>query len=339
MTIPKHQHTPPQPEPINLAEIQEAVHRFFTENLLLKLFSLGMAVVVWSFVASQHRGEVSELKFTTPLVLKNIPTNMVVTQSGVESVSVLVSIGKSMVNSLNPNLFQVSIDLSNQLAGGFDYNLSEKNVIYNNAPAPRDITILQISPTSIPLTLEETINIDIPIKPRFSGDMAPGFTLDSIRIKPAVAKAQGPRSVLEKLRYIYTRPLDVQDLQNNVEMAVELDMPLSVRLEKDQKQAFQAMITVSNNPLRLLLRDIRIVFENAHHVYKTSTSKVNVFLEGPKEVVETLNVENTYAIIDMEKYPPGDYRGLSTTVVVPDNVRVLEQWPIVDLFVINRPLK
>ncbi|MDH4246930.1 MAG: CdaR family protein [Deltaproteobacteria bacterium] len=315
------------------------LRRFFTVNLTLKLVSLGLALVMWAVVVSQRRGEVSELKFTTPLILKNIPANLVVTSSPVETISVLVSLNGARVNSINPSQFQVAIDLGNQLPGPFEYPLSDKNVIYNNAPPPPTVTILQVSPTSVPLVLEETVSVLVPIKPRFSGTMSTGFTLGSIQINPKSAKVRGPRTTMEKLAFVHTRPLDVQDLNNNVEMAVELDLPPSVRLDKDQENFFQAKITVSNNPLRLLLRDVPIAFENPENVYKASTSSVNVFLEGPSEVMGKLNKSNVYAQINMAKYPPGDHRGVAPVLVVPDTVRVIEQWPIVDLYVINRTLK
>ena len=315
------------------------LRRFFTVNLPLKLVSLGLAVLMWAVIVSQRRGEVSELKFTTPLILKNIPASLVVTSSPVESISVLVSLNGARVNAINANLFQVAIDLANQLPGAFEYPLTDKNIIYNNAPLPPTVTILQVSPSSIPLVLEETIVMPVPIKPRFSGTMAPGFTLGSIQIIPKTAKVRGPRTTMEKLAFVHTRPLDVQDLNSNVEMAVELDFPSTVRLDKDQENFFQAKITVANNPLRLLLREVPIVFENQDGVFKSSTNTVNVFLEGPSEAMGKLNKSNVSAVINMAKYPPGDHRGVVPLVVLPDTVRVIEQWPIVDLFVISRGVK
>jgi len=87
----------------------------------------------------------------------------------------------------------------------------------------------------------------------------------------------------------------------------------------------------------VLLRDIPVIVENAKNVYKISTNSVNVYLEGPEEAMQKLTKQNVFAVMDLKKYPPGDYRGQAPKVVVPDNVKVIEQWPIIDLFVINRP--
>jgi YbbR domain-containing protein len=337
MRSPRLTRRPELPRPRVPAAAQEQLRRFFTTNPSLKLFALVLAVLMWGFVASQRRGESTEIKFTTPLVFKNIPPNLEVTNAPVQAVGVLVGVQRSLGGSVNPNLFQVTIDLSSQLPGELNYSLTEKNVTYNNQSAPPGMAVLQMSPAVVPITLEEALVKDVPIRPRFFGDLAPGYSIESIQIRPPTAKVQGARSRLDKLDHIYTRPLDVQDLDSNVEMLVDLDLTSDLRLSPKQENFFHAFIKVTRNVSRTLLRDIPVVVENAHHVYKISTTLLNVYLEGPEEVMKTVSKENVFAVIDLSKYAPGDYRGLAPKVVVPDTVKVLEQWPIVDLFVVNRP--
>ena len=337
MRSPKLIRRPEPPKPRAPGYTQAQLKRFFTENLSLKVFALVLAVLMWGFVASQRRGESTEIKFTTPLVFKNIPSNLEVTNAPVQAVGVLVGVQRSQGNAVNPNLFRVTIDLSSQLPGELRYSLTDKNVSYNNQASPPGMTVLQISPAVVPITLEEALVKEVPIRPRFFGDLAQGFTIESIQIRPSAARVQGARSRLDKLDHIYTRPLDVQDLDSNVEMLVDLDMTSDLRLAPKQENFFHAFIKVTRNVSRVLLRDIPVIVENAHHVYKISTNSLNVYLEGPEEVMQTLGKDNVFAVLDLSKYPPGDYRGQAPKVVVPDTVKVLEQWPIVDLFVVNRP--
>ena len=62
-------------------------------------------------------------------------------------------------------------------------------------------------------------------------------------------------------------------------------------------------------------------------------------VEGPRTSVSNLNNRTVFAVIDQSQYPPGDYRGITPKVVVPDLVTVVEQWPIIDLFVLQRRLE
>ena len=293
---------------------------------------------MWGFVASQQRGESTEIKFAAPLVLKNIPKQLELTSSTDETVGVLVRVRRNVAKSINPAQFQVGIDLRNQLAGAFEYALTELNLTYNNEPLPDGVDVLQISPNRVPLLLEPTFEKKVSIKPRFSGDLAPGFTIDSITIKPQLAPVRGPRAYLEKLKSIPTRPLDVQDLKSDVEMLVNLDLPSTIRLATAEGAFFRAFIKVSNNPTRILIRRVPVMYKNARYTHKASVSLINALVEGPTHVLAKLDTKRVFALIDMTRYPPGDYRGLAPKLVLPDTVKVLEQWPILDLFVLKRRL-
>jgi YbbR domain-containing protein len=307
-----------------------------TRNLSLKVFALVLAVLMWGFVASQKRGETTEIKFSTALVFKNIPPSLEVASAPIQSVSVLVRARRARANAVNPNQFQVAIDLSNQLAGSFEYALTERNLSYNNISPLEGMSVLQISPAQIPITLEETIQKVVNIEARLAGDLLPGYKLESVRMVPDRVTVQGPRSVLDKIKIVLTRPLDVQDLRSNVEMLAYLDLPGPVRLAPNQKSFFRAQIDVSGHTTRLLLRDIPVKFENATNAFKASRDAVNVQLEGPRDVMAALNRNAVTAVLDLAKFPPGDYRGLSPQVLVPDTVRVMRQWPIIDLYVHQR---
>jgi len=328
-----------QPEDPSLASGMAWARVWLTQNLQLKLLSLFLALTIWGFVAPQRRGETSEIKFFSPLVLKNIPPNVAITSDPAQSINVLVRIPRAMANNINPSRFQVNLDLSNQMVGAFDYPLTGKNVVYNNQPLPEGLEVLQITPNLIPLTLEEMVEKELPIKPQLAGDVKSGYEILFVKITPSSAKLMGPRSVLQKLNRVYTKPLDVQDLSSTVGMNVSLNLVDHVRPADPNENYFQAEIKVGLLTSRLQIQDIPVIFEHAEYIYQSSAQNVNVFVVGPIDEVKKITNKNVYAIVDMRKYPPGDHRGLSPKVMLPEGVRVLEQWPIVDLFVLPRKIK
>src|SRR5262245_32515969 len=305
----------------------------FTRNLSLKVFALVLAVLMWGFVASQKRGETTEIKFSTPLVFKNIPTALEVASSPIQSVSVLVRARRARANAVNPSQFQVSIDLSNQLPGSFDYALSERNLSYNNISPPEGMTVLQLSPAQIPITLEETIQKVVMIEARLAGDLLPGFKVDSVQMIPDRVTVMGPRSTLERIQAVQTRPMDVQDLRSDVEMLAYLDLPGTIRLAPLQKSFFRARIEVTGRVSRILVRDVPVKFENEAYEFKAGREMVNAYLEGPPEVMKRVNPRSLIAVMDLSTYGPGDYRGLNPKLKLPDTVRVQRQWPTIDVFV------
>src|SRR3972149_6687795 len=158
---------------------RDSLRRLFTENLSLKLLSLFLAITIWGFVAPQRRGESTEIKFLSPLVLKNIPPKMEITSDLVQAVSVLLRVPRSLAKTINPNLFRVGIDLRNQLPGSFEYQLSQKNVTYNNEPPPGGLEVLQISPQQFTLSLEQLTEKTVPINPRLVGGGGKGLAVAS----------------------------------------------------------------------------------------------------------------------------------------------------------------
>jgi len=331
---------PPRLNPRNLrAWDRDAFRRMFTQNLPLKLLSLFLAVTIWGFIAPQRRGESTEIKFLTPLVLKNIPPKMEITGDLVQSVSVLLRIPRELAKSINPNLFQVAIDLRNQLPGSFEYQLTQKNVTYNNEAPPDGLEVLQISPEQFTLALEQLVERTVLIRPRLVGEVEKGLAIDSVVLDPAQVTVAGPASLVGSLNGISTRPLDIEGLNSDVEMLANLERPdARVRIMSPDDTLYRATIKISYSPQRVLLRDIPVIFENAEFAFRASTTTLNAHMEGPQATVSALNNRNVFAVINLSQYPPGDYRGLSPKVVVPDRVKVLEQWPIVDLFVLKRKI-
>lgn len=318
---------------------QPALQRFITRNLALKLLALFLAVTIWGFIAPQRRGESTEFKFQSPLVLRNIPPNMEITSELLQSVSVLVRTPRNLSKTLNPNLFQVGIDLRNQLPGTFDYSLTEKNVTYDNEASPGGLEVLQISPARFSLVLEEVLERTVPIKLRLMGRVSEGLIIESAEVVPAEVTVAGPASVVENLDSITTEPLDIQDLDTNVDMLASLEIPHhQVRILDSEDTLYMAQIKVGFTPMQVLLLDVPVILENAEFAYQTSTQTVNALIVGPQSAVANLNNGNVFAVIDLSEYPPGDYRALTPKVVLPDLVTVVEQWPIVDLFVLKRKI-
>ena len=317
---------------------REFLKKWFTENLSLKAFAIVMAVVMWGFVASQRSGEISEWRFTRPLVLKNTPANMDVIDLPVQSVSLWVRLAPSQRRTFNSGDFEVSIDLANLGPGPMRYILGDENLTYNNQPPPEGIQVYRIQPSVLNFRLEELIEKNLLIRHRYSGNTAKGFTIESIRIEPPQVRVRGARSRLEKLTTIFTKPLEIQELENNIGLLVVLDLSPDFRLVGEKKD-FMAFIEVSQNVSRLLIRDIPVRVENANLAYRTSTKTVNVFLEGPESIMNSLNKDIVFSVLDLSKYPPGNHPKQTPKVVVPETVKVLEQWPIVDLLVLAQPAK
>jgi hypothetical protein len=63
------------------------------------------------------------------------------------------------------------------------------------------------------------------------------------------------------------------------------------------------------------------------------------FVEGPAEVVKSLNASGLYGVIDLRKYTPGVYNKVKPAPILPEEVNILEQWPPISLWVKKETLE
>ena len=61
----------------------------------------------------------------------------------------------------------------------------------------------------------------------------------------------------------------------------------------------------------------------------------NVFVEGPEYLIKEMDRDKLYGEIDLSTYEPGNYPKVTPKVVKPDGITVLQQWPIVSVWVKN----
>ena len=321
-----------------LAFLWSTIWPLSIRNVTLKLVALLIASVLWGFVVSQQRGQSSDIVFTSSVVLKNIPEELQVLSSNVQSASVLINLAPGLAGSINPALFQIIVDLNQSERGFLDRHITPQSLVYNNNPLPKDIRVLRITPNRIRVRLAESIEHLVKISPRLSGTPAKGFTVISTKLKPETITLSGPRSTLEKLNQVFTLPININNLTDHNDTDVELQLPQYVRLAKEAPQTIRVRVLISEKPIRRLELAIPVVFDNNDPdlQYKYSINQVNAYLMGTENAFENWDSSKVYAVLDLKSYQPGDYRGLKPSIQLPNNISVLEQWPIVDLFVINR---
>ncbi len=308
------------------------------QNAGMKLLALLLAVILWGMVFSQRLGRSTELVVTTPLLLQNVPPELQVVEAPIQAVSVQISVERAFAGKVNPGLFQAHLNLANQVEGSKRHNLSPRDITYNNTPLSTNMRVLGVTPGWAKVTLEQVEERVVQIKPRVSGEPEKGYVIHSLEVNPQRVRVRGPRTRIKKLFRVYTSAVDVSRANQDIEITTDLEIPSLVQIDKDSPERVQVKVRLINRPSRLRLEGIPIQFENTRNAYKASTKRLNVFLEGPEEQIKRLSIKNVYAVVDMTTFPPGDYRAISPKVVLPDRVKVLEQWPILDLLVINRPL-
>jgi hypothetical protein len=186
-------------------------------NWELKLVSLVVASMFWLFVVSGERGEVA---LSVPIEYLNVPSGLQLSGSTPDTVDVQVRGLRSSLARLGGGDVRAQVDLARLSAGETVVRLGPDGVV-----APRDVTVLRVSPSRLHLALEPVVTVALKVLPRVTGAPESGYRAVVVAVDPAVVKVQGPRSEVSGRSEVRTMPIDVTGMTGRVTRSVELEAP------------------------------------------------------------------------------------------------------------------
>ncbi|MDP7175418.1 MAG: CdaR family protein [SAR324 cluster bacterium] len=299
-------------------------------NASYKVLAVVLAVFVW-FLARKS-GEPIQMSFYAPVVFKNVSPEFQVT-SDPPQVNIVVHTNSR--DSFNPQEIQAVLDLDKAQEGILSYVLTENHIL-----SPVKVEITRIHPSQITVRIEELIEKSFSIKPRYQGTPKKGYLLGDIKIVPDTLTMRGPRSVLEKMEHISAHEIELEGLNESTTMRVDLDLPGgNVQIIHQNVDFYTAEVTINSLPIKKRFDNVPVYLRNMDYVSVINPNTFNVFVEGPEYLIQELDRDKLYGEIDLSTYEPGNYPKVTPKVVTPEGITVLQQWPIVSVWVKNEKLE
>ena len=299
-------------------------------NASYKVLAVVLAVFVW-FLARKS-GEPIQMSFYAPVVFKNVSPEFQVT-SDPPQVNIVVHTNSR--DSFNPQEIQAVLDLDKAQEGTLSYVMTENHIL-----SPVKVEITRIHPSQITVRIEELIEKSFSIKPRYQGTPKKGYLLGDIKIVPDTLTMRGPRSVLEKMEHISAHEIELEDLNESTTMRVDLDLPGgNVQIINQNVDFYTAEVTINSLPIKRRFDNVPVYLRNMDYVSVINPNTFNVFVEGPEYLIQELDRDKLYGEIDLSTYEPGNYPKETPKVVTPEGITVLQQWPIVSVWVKNEKLE
>ena len=295
-------------------------------NASYKVLAVVLAVFVW-FLARKS-GEPIQMSFYAPVVFKNVSPEFQVT-SDPPQVNIVVHTNSR--DSFNPQEIQAVLDLDKAQEGTLSYVLTENHIL-----SPVKVEITRIHPSQITVMIEELIEKSFSIKSRYHGTPKKGYLLGDIKIVPDTLTMRGPRSVLEKMDHISAHEIELEGLNESATMRVELDLPGgNVQIIHQNVDFYTAEVTIISLPIKKRFDNVAVYLRNVDYVSVINPKTFNVFVEGPEYLIQELDLDDLFGEIDLSTYEPGNYPKVTPKVVTPEGITVLQQWPIVSVWVKN----
>jgi len=191
--------------------------KLLLENFGLKVTALIMAVILWFFVISKGQ---SEIAIDVPVELKNMPPGLEsVNRHGAKTVNVSLKGQERLLRNIKPSDLRVHVDLSKAKKGKAIYYIDKENVIH-----PASMSITSITPSSVTITLEETLLKTVPVQAITAGRPKEGFVVGSVEVAPKEMAIEGVRTETGKVKFLKTEPVDISDADKTFTQAVRIDM-------------------------------------------------------------------------------------------------------------------
>lgn len=165
--------------------------RWLETNLFSILLALLLAVSIW-IIATQQENPVEETEFGTDISIEyvGLADGLIITNTPATAATISLRAQQDTVDGLSPDQFNVQVDLTGLGAGEF-------NALPVKASVDAQAIIVETSPRTVNVTIEETREREMPIQLNTSGDLPTGYRMGGIQLDPGTAIIRGPRSQVE----------------------------------------------------------------------------------------------------------------------------------------------
>jgi YbbR domain-containing protein len=257
-------------------------------NFLLKLLSIGTALIALFFIAGQPMIEELEI----PIYLS--PPSDLATAKPIESRAVVRILASSTIlNSMDRK--QVFFDFKN-----VDFREGEVFInLDNHIKTPPGIQVAKIVPPNVHMIFEKKEIKEVPMVVRFQGTTPKGYEYVGYEISPRQAKIEGAKSVLNMINYLETEPIS---LVNRTE-TFAVDAPLkteNLNIFISNGDPITITVAILKNPRNYFLRNIPITVESEPKSYSFYPQKINTTIACAEEFSGKVGKDDVSLYIDLK---------------------------------------
>lgn len=192
--------------------------------VLQLLPSVIVAGLFWlSLTVSQ--GEVLEKIFTVPVEYTLTARDLVLVGDKDNEIRIHLAGPRTSLDELTASQLSVKIDLSNAVPGKQSFLINEDNL-----RLPKNVTLLDVVPSSLELTLAEIVKREIAIKPQLVGRLPGKLEIIAVTVKPdrllALLPATGGK---DQISSITTTPIYLENLRETTALFCKIIAPPAVQ--------------------------------------------------------------------------------------------------------------
>lgn len=267
-------------------------------RLLLVLFSLLTALVMWVYVASQ---DVEEFKQTFPGVRVELvgteilrdSRNMVITDLDTNSVTIEVSGPRRLVSSLSSADLVARVDVSKLTQPA--YTSQTYTVIFPDGMDASSLKTSNRMPSTLSFMVSAMSKKQIPVRGSFDGKVMQGFKAEQPVYDPATITVYGPEVYLKNVKYAWVTFGENTEIDQSFSAEVVFTL-----MDENEEECSTKELTFSDNTILASIPIMRVkeVPLDVNVVYGAGATEENtkiviepssILLSGDSAVLDRMN--------------------------------------------------
>ncbi|MCA9728114.1 MAG: YbbR-like domain-containing protein [Candidatus Eisenbacteria bacterium] len=294
----------------------QALRKFVTHNLGIKLASLILALAIYAHVLSS---EDRESVFSVPLEVVGLPEGLTYEGTVPSRIQVRVEARGTELWKLHTQSLRAEIDLGEARPGMLQRPVTTEDVVL---PPGADAQIKSIvRPVVLSLQVEPLVSRPVPVSVRFRGGPDPGtMRTGRATAEPETVRVEGPKTRVEALDSLRTEGIALIGRSHPLEARVRVVHPEGVWLAVDSvtvQVPIERVEQRSFGPVRVLLTPV------LGSAWRAEPESVRVIVEGPVSWMEGVQSRDMTARIHVRTAPDSTVRVPVQAVLGPKFARLV----------------
>lgn len=307
------------------------MNNFITNNWLVKLICLIIAILFWAYIASQG-AKVEEIPGGVNLEMKNVSEGLVAITE-IDSISVTVAAKRNIWSKISSDSIKASIDLRDLTIGTHDVEVE----INTNLD---DIEIVNYTPKKVLVRLDTKVVKTVPVSVKIEGEAAEGKSPGLPTPEPDKVEVIGAKSIIDKILEAYAVVKlnnETEDVKRKVKLiALDSNNEIIKGVNFNPSEISVNIPIVKSETSKTV--GIKTIFQGntaeGYWISSINTNPSNVTITGQSNILKNINFIET---------KPIDINGISYDYTkeidlnIPSGVTVLDKISkiIVDLKISN----
>ena len=258
---------------------------FYSNNLIIKIVCLFLAIFLWSFVMENKN----------PVVTKDIPVisveyrgvdklredGRVIISPKAATISMRVEGRRNTITKMKNSEIKAFVDVKSIKV--------DSETLPIEVSLPQGVNVVDQSDETLLVKTETVDTVKFPIRIMKVGDLPDNVEVDSIKLDPQEITVSGAKTYLNSIDYA-----SVKIDQSNIDKDINLDLPINLSLKDDAAKSF---LTKSSESCKviidvLLKKDVEIKpvvtnIPNGLNVAKITFSRPTVKIKGQDDIIKS----------------------------------------------------